>query len=869
MLLQYLSSLLVSEVWTNDDITCEISEIKGEMTGFAVETIKAISLNVYPAIDGCDKLRLAIIFELLSDCYLQLEVTQSLLIVHPDQEKLTNFGIARFYKVLEQECRRISFIKNLNFKNIAGVGGLNFECFSHEVYMHIDDSSLEALAKMVETLVSIHTEPMPEGLISWQDVYKHYVLKLLQSLETKARTDFAGKSPENLQRLVCILEQSYDTCSIHIRVLSYSDALDMIKQYFTVIIPVFGSYGIIPDTSAWQDCLIILLNFWMKLTEEMKEIASHENAGEQFCFSPDCLMSCLKILMRLVMEDIVSPSQGWGTLASYVNYGLFGDSASEIFIFCRAMVFSGCGFEAITAVFSGAVLQTSAISSLACNTEIQDLPHLYLNFLEPILQDLVISESQEFQNLYHLLSSLSKLEGDLEDLKLVRLVIWERIAQFSDNLQLPGPIRVHILELMQFLAGKSIKGFSADIQSNVTPWEGWDDEQITSGKGQSTTKEGLADSNDTSNRFTSTLVALKSSQLVIAISPTLDITPDDLLNVETAVSCFLKLSGIAHTDSHIDSLLAILGEWEGLFMVRRDEDASVVAPDSVNLWNNDDWDEGWESFQDIEPPEKETKPAVSSIHPLHVCWMEIFKKLTMSSRFKDILKLIDQSNGILLDEDEAKNLSNRVLETDPVMALKLVVLLPYQELQLHCLAAVENKLKREGLPNSSSSQLELLVLILFSGIISKIMSESSYGSTFSYICYLVGNFSHKCQAAQLSRHVHKELEECKENEKELLLFRRAVFPNFISELVKADQLIVAGLMVTKFMHTNASLCLVNIAESSLSRFLERQLDVLRHDKVDLQEASSHETLKNTISSLIGKLETQIQSILPLLSVHVR
>ncbi|KAM1528353.1 hypothetical protein EV1_017449 [Malus domestica] len=66
----YLSSVLVSEVWTNDDITCEISEFKGEIVGYAVETIKAISYIVYAAIDGCHKVRLAYIFGLLSCLHL-------------------------------------------------------------------------------------------------------------------------------------------------------------------------------------------------------------------------------------------------------------------------------------------------------------------------------------------------------------------------------------------------------------------------------------------------------------------------------------------------------------------------------------------------------------------------------------------------------------------------------------------------------------------------------------------------------------------------------------------------------------------------------------------------------------------------------
>lgn len=856
VLQQYLSSLLVSEVWTNDDIMYEISDYKGEITGYAIETIHTISSIVYPGINGCDKLRLALIFGLLSDCYMLLEETKkSLPMIQPDQTNLSGVGFARYYKLLVQECRRVSFLTNINFKNIAGLGGLNFECFNREIYEHIDDSSLEVLAKMIENLSSIYTDPVPDGLMSSKDVYKHYVLSLLRTLETKARTDFVVQKPENLQGFVYQLEQSFEFCRKYIKLLSHSDALDIIRQYFTVIIPLYHSYGTPPDDSMWQDCLLILLNFWMRLSDEMKEITSHSNAEETVLFSPDCLIRCLNVFMRHVIEDNVSPSQGWSTIISYVNDGLSGGSAFEAFLFCRAMLFCGCGFRAVAELFS------EAVDAPTGDVEVQDLPTLYLNLLESILQDLAIDESQEHQNLYHILSSVSKLEGDLKDLKLVRHVIWRRLVKFSDDLQIPGSVRVYILELMQFLTGRNIKGFSGEIQSNVIPWEGWD-ESCTSAQSETCANQGLTDHNDTSSRFTSTLVALKSSQLVASISPTLEITPDDLSTVETAVSCFSKLSGVSHTGAHLDSLLAVLGEWEGLFAARHDEEPSLEESDAGNTWNTDNWDEGWESFQDIEPLEKEKSKKKPSLHPLHVCWLEIFKKLLAMSRFKDVLRLIDQSNDILLDDDGAKSLSDVVLQIDCFMAFKLVLLLPYEALRLHCLAVVEDKLKQG---DTIDQGIEFLILLSSSGVMSDIIFKSSYGTTFSYICYLVGKFSHKCQAAELSRLACEG-----SSERELLLFRRIVFPYFISELVKADQQLLAGLIVTKYMHTNASLSLVNIAESSLSRFLERQLHVLQQDKFALSEGTLHETLKNSVSSLMAKMETLLQSAISLLpSSNVR
>ena len=871
VLLRWLSSVLVSEVWTNDDIMAEIAEFKGDLIAHAVETIKKISSIVYPAIDGCNKLRLAYVYSLLSDCYSQLEETKdSLPMIQTHEANISSIGFAHFYKVIEQECRRVSFIKNLNFKNIAGLGGVNLECFSTEVYTHIEESSLEALAKMVQAIASIYTDPVPEGLISWQDVYKHHVLSLLTSLENSAMADFKIKSPENLQGFVNQLEQSYDFCRMYVKLLTPSDALDIMKRYYRVIIPVYGSYGSLPDDSTWQDCLIILLNFWIRLTDGMKDIESNESSGRNVMFNPECIMSCLRVFMRLVMEDVVSPSQGWGTVISYINHGLIGDFSVDKFIFCRAMVFSGCGFGSVAEVFSDGTSQQPSGSAATGVSEGYDLPLLYLNILEPILQDLV-NESLEHQNLFNLLSSLSKLEGNLEDLKRVRCVVWERMAKFSDNLQLPSSVRVYVLELMQFIAGRSIKGFSPEIQSNVLPWEGWDELQFTGKNFESTANQGLLDQKDTSNRFASTLVALKSSQLAASISPNIEINPDDLLNVETAVSCFLKLCGAATTCSHVDALLAILGEWEGLLIIGRDEEASAETPEAGNDWSSDNWDEGWESFQEVEPLENEEKKGSLSIHPFHACWVETFKKLIMLSQLRNLLMLIDQSlsraNGlVVLDEDDARSLTQILLGIDCFVALKMVMFFPYEALQFQCLGEVEDKLKQGGISDTMGRDHEFLMLVLSSGITSTIIAKSSYGTTFSYLSYLVGNLSRECQEAQLKL-TQKGSNEGKSNEGDnSLLFRKIIFPTFISELVKAGQHILAGFLVTKYIHTNASFSLINIAETSLSRYLERQLLVLEHEEFALEETC--ETLKNTICSLRGKLINLIQSALSLLSQNI-
>ncbi|KAJ8770618.1 hypothetical protein K2173_021265 [Erythroxylum novogranatense] len=862
VLLKYLTSILVSEVWSNDDVTAEISGVKGELINCASKTIKTISLVVYPAIDGCNKERLAYIYSLLSDCYLQLEENKEPMpVMHPGSSNLSALEVSHLCKVFEQECQRVSFIKDLNFKNIAGLDSLNLQHFRDEVYRCVDEVNLEALAQMVQTLVGIHGDLMHDDLTSRQDVYEHYILNLMMNLEKRVITEFCVASPEYFQQFTCQLEQTYSVSRMYIRLLMPADALGIMKRYFTLIIHLLGCYGTVPDNSLWQDCLIALLNFWSRLTDEMQEVASLQNLKESLVFDAVCLSVCLKIFTRLVVEDSVSPSQCWSTIVTYVMFGLTGDFAAEILNFCRAMVFSGCGFGAISEVFYKAMSQYNLISTP--NTGSQDLPYIYASILDAILNDLVHG-SLEPQHLYGLLSSLSKLEGQMEDLQRVRQVVWEKMAQFSDDLQIPSHVRVYGLELMQFITGTGIKGVSTELQSCVTPWEGWGEYLSASKRSDSNVSLGLPDNIGGSNKLTSTLVALKSSQLAAAIAPSIEITHADLVNVEKATLCFFKLCEASSTVHHCDTLLAILEEWEGFFVVGGNVVESTEASEAGNCWNDDDWDEGWESFQEVESFEKEKTDKSLCVHPLHLCWVEIFKKLSTLSQFDEILRLIDQSlsksNGLFLDEEDTQTLTGIILYKNCFVALKLALLLPYEAVQLQCLTVVEEKLK-EGISVAQGGDHHFLTVVLYSRIISTIITNPLYGTTFSYLCYLVGNLCRHYQENLLSRIGRNE---SVNTETDFLVFGRILFPCFVSELVKANQQILAGFIVTKFMHTNPSLSLINVTEATLRRFLGRQLHVLNHDEFSTEIPGSCTVLKNVICGLKVKLENLIRSALELL-----
>lgn len=850
-----------------------MSEFKGELRGCAVETIKCFSWSIYPSLSGYDKDRLALMYSILSDCYSRLaELKESPPIMEQDSVYRTSTWFARFYKVAEQECNRVSSIMGLNFKNIAGMQGLNLDCFNTEVCANINENNVDLLAKMVQNLLDVCEDPVPDGFLSWQDVYGHHILVLLTALETKGKSETDLESSENIHDFLTELEQTYDICRKYLKFISTPSFIDITRRFLTVIVPSVKCLKPESSNPGWQVCLVMFVDIWLRILNDILEIAFLGTSSEKLV--SECLVVCLKTFRSLIVQEKISPSQGWATVLCLLSDGLLSDVAEEIYNFCRAMILSGCGFEAISDVFAEATTQNLCERTLITNadkgfTGTEDLQHLYLIILNTMLQDLA-SQSLEYQCLHHFLSSLSRLEGDLVTLTSIRQAVWDRMAEFSDNIELPSHVRVYILELMQFVAASTrhMKGFSSEFQANVLPWEGWENMQSATASNKNTVDDGILNRADASSNLTNTLVALRSTQLVSAISPSIEVTAEDLLTVEAAVSCFLKICLSAVSISHVNTLLDILREWEGLFSGGKVEADSGDVSDGGNSWGNDDWDEGWESFQE-DPVQQETKKddASFSIHPLHACWMEIFQKLLMLSQYQDTLKLIDQSNAksneVLLDEDSARSLSQIALEIDYLLSLKLMLLFPYKAVQLQCLDVVEHKLKHEGICDKIRRDHQFLVLVFSSGVISTIITNSAYSTVFSCICYMVGKLSRQCKESQSSKIGSGGSVEG-DNIKDMLLFTKLVFPCFISELVSAEQQILAGLLVTKFMHTNSSVSLINIARASLRKYLETQIQILPGIEFSWDNTDNSELLVNTLSYLKGRLGSLMQSSLSLL-----
>lgn len=861
MLLRFFCSALVSDHWGNDDILTEISEFRDDIAKCAKDVIVMISSVVYPEIDGHNKQRLSYIYGILSACYLRLRKTdeQALVaLVHQyHQHKKHNLEPFQFYKVLEQECHRVSVITNLDFKNIAGLDDLNFGCINEEISINIHESTVETLADMVRALGSIYGDSEATACImSWQSVYKHHIQGCLACLENEIKS--CGVNPDELQEMVGKIELSYDDCRKYVRSLAETERSYIIGRYCMLCIPHSSPSWKPLDESAWKNCLTVVLSFWIKMTDEGLD-TKH-------------LARCLKILKELLIEGEISTDCGWNTISVYTKLGLKGGLTADISSFFQAMIFSGCGFKIIAKVYSEAELYST---SLSLDGKLNNLVDVYIYLMEKSLFDLSRG-CEERQDLHNLLSSLSRLEGgdSAEDLNTIRCRVWRKLTAFSGDMQLDSHLRVYALELMQAIAGQNRASLPHDLALAVHPWEGWEQECFA-------TRSPTAERVDASaSSITNTLIALKSTRLVALISPNIKITPEDLVTLESAISCFLRLSEMATSLPDLSVLQSVLEEWEVLFSstgveVNKETGVTVESPvEESNNWSSDEWDnEGWETLpeEELGKTEQNSKDDSYSIRILHSCWMEIIRKLIRLSEFNLVIEMLDRSFSkskgveVLLDEDEAQCLYELVVQIDCFLALKMLLLLPYKGPRSQCLHAVEASLKDfggspSGAPLSVDNGYELLILVLSSGVLKDVAADPTFGKVFSYLCHLVGYLARLCQEGLLER--RRDNNKGTLDQTAMPLFCTVLLPCFLSQLVEAGQCLLAGFIVSQWMHTHSSLGLIDVVEASLRRYLEGQF--LATGQLPGSESADQElvpcgSLVYSLSGLRGKVGSMLQS----------
>ncbi|XP_042447126.1 MAG2-interacting protein 2-like [Zingiber officinale] len=853
VILHFFACTLVSEHWENNDILAEISEYRNDIVKCAKEVIDIIHKVVYPEIYGHNKERLCYVYSVLSACYSRLKRDRdSLIPTYGDQGHIHTMEPFEFYKVLEQECQRVSFIKDLNFKNIAGLDDLNFEHFNDEICTNICEATVEALADLVQALVAIYDVSHAKELISREGVYKHYVLAILSSLEAQNEAMTDSIEASELYKFLMQIELSYGKCKKYVRALPEADMSYVSRRFCTLCFP--HSLRSLPEDPSWKDCLLILLTFWINLVDDIPE--NSNNVFEEKLFHTDTkiFVRCLIVFKNMLVDDEISVNQGWSTISNYVQDGLLDLLVPDVSAFVKAMVVSGSAFKSIAEACYKVGLFLEIPNQ---DTAVEYILNLYMNLAEEVLAHLDL-ELGKPKKLHYLLSSLSRLAvNHTEDLKMVRLEVWERLREFSDNMHLASHTRVYALQLMQCITGINLKSLPAELVSEVEPWEGWDESISTKA---SNTFGGV----DISTSVTTTLVALKSTQLISVISPDIKITSESLTSLDSAVSCFLHLSENATCVEHLSVLQVILEEWEDFFSMQTDRENKIESPKESNNWSNDKWDGGWEELDTTDTKIKGS----ATVRPLHACWMEIIKGLIGFSELHLVMNLLDissvKSDTVLLDEDEAHSLLQLVIVMDCIMALKLVLLLPYENPRSQCLYMLESKLKSGSIPNgSSANNHELLAIVLSSGVVRDIATNPSFYKVFSYICYTVGLLAQDSQEDLLNSYGNNE---SRPKRNESLLFVRVLLPFLISELVPGGQPLIAGFIVSKWMHTHTCLSIIDVVETSLRRYLEQQilqLKSLADHEFGIVEDSS-QSLLNTYLNLRTKLHTQLQSALLLL-----
>nr|CAB3459711.1 unnamed protein product [Digitaria exilis] len=309
-------------------------------------------------------------------------------------------------------------------------------------------------------------------------------------------------------------------------------------------------------------------------------------------------------------------------------------------------------------------------------------------------------------------------------------------------------------------------------------------------------------------------------------------------------------------------LEAVLEEWEQLFSPKEEHAPPHESPKETSEWS-DGWDDGWEALpEELESTKNKQEGAPLSAHPLHSCWMEIIRKRVETGELHKVIELLDRASlkhSVFLEEEEVHSLVELVSALDCFVALKIVLLLPYEALRLQCLQMVEVKM-REGTVSTSSNadDHELLALVLLSGTMQKVTAEEAYSHFFSYLCHLVGHLARSFQTDLLMQWN----DEATSKSNRSLLFGRVLFPCFISELVLRGQYLLAGFIVSIWMHTHPSLGLVDIAETSVRQFLQGQVaQAEQSGGGDASFTDGEVSVKHTISTLQLKLESVLQAAL--------
>jgi hypothetical protein len=469
----------------------------------------------------------------------------------------------------------------------------------------------------------------------------------------------------------------------------------------------------------------------------------------------------------------------------------------------------------------------------------------------------------------------SNLSGMLFQL---RMSVWRRLCEFAEDVQVPLQSRIFSLEILESI--RSGKVLRQDLWRPVLH----EDDNIRFNWGKWEAEGGSLDSvihrdeageeRGNVGNSVNVLLALKSTHIINGHWPDMEVTSSDLSSAEAAITFFNRLLDGTSSLGHAKSLKALLEQWDTIYGSGhwQGEESRVSTPRTPRAEEKEDWGEGWEEFGENS----------FTVHVLHTCWKVTIQKLTELGGLREALSSLDAAllhpTGVLLLEDEVRELVASTSVSNPSAALQLSLLLPYSSCQIQGLEVLEEKLasahdKSSGLADPSigvAVNQELMALVLSSGLLTSVADKPSFNAVFSGLCEFLGQLALQAQELQLS--MKPSLNECLVSA-DNVPFCAVAFPFFVAELTKLKKFGQAGALVLQVMRVHPALATWNAAYIALQRYLSTQADGASVDSVtrrgshflrneDVLQAGH---LKNTVHSLTCRLEEVLKSALKTLS----
>lgn len=530
----------------------------------------------------------------------------------------------------------------------------------------------------------------------------------------------------------------------------------------------------------------------------------------------------------------------------------------------------------------------------------QDILEAYIALIDSILCEIRSQVSNDIaveisklstRRLCNLLSSLACIsygedevnapeptQQDFVILQKVRHAVWSKLNTFAEDMQLPNQVRVYALELLQTISGRGYTQAFGIKDNSLLPWDGWDAFHYLD------VDDHLTENKSNVHGFKTTLVALKSTELISGLWKDVEVNAKDLMTIDSAVSLFCALSAQAVSRQHLSVLGSLLKEWEGLYEndsqstkdKQTEETQDAIVQDD---WNEVvEWDDGWEAFQEPKPKIGEKPDRVVLIHIFHNCWMIILKQLIEQCQFEELLRLLDETSSnkstVLLTEDEVWEITSILANIQPVVALKSALLFPYDSPWFETLKIVEEKLKHDMKEQESNANdalddrnnldvvdYELLALILSVGLLPSLAGNPAFATIFSCACAALGRLACLLQESHLCIQRNED-QSCISRlyQEGPIFFGSVAFPYFIAELTRGKHYFLAGAFIFQFMHVHTVLNSMSAVYVVLKTYLELQIN---DDQIKFECALSGTAFPHCLKNTMVGLKDKLPSVLKL------